>query len=140
MIATPRNASQLTLAAGRRDEEAIWKDRRAHERRELVVRATLSKVDGSRGPGITENVSEGGCFVGTLMNAVEGEVVSVSFELPGSSVPIVARAEVMRVRSARPDRPELMPGVGLRFVELDAEDQAAIGAYIARRVPRFAPS
>lgn len=138
MIATTE--VQPTAMSRRRDEEAIWKDRRAHERRELVARATLAKVDGSRGPGITENVSEGGCFVGTLMPAIEGEVVSVSFELPGGAVPVVARAEVMRVRSARADRPEMMPGLGLRFIELDDEDQRAIGAYIARRVPRFAPS
>ena len=128
--------------AGRsfRDEEELWKDRRAHERRELVVRADVTFADGSRSPGITENVSQGGMFVGTLGTAEEGDVVSVTFRLPHGGAEVVARAQVVRVRTPREGRAELMPGLGLRFVAIDDFAAEAIGAYVERRTPRFSPT
>jgi len=122
------------------DEEEVWKDRRAHQRRELVVRADVTLRDGARSPGITENVSQGGMFVGTLGKATEGDIVIVTFRLPGRADEIVARAEVVRVRQPRAERVEMMPGLGLRFVVIDDEAFEAIGAYVERRSPRFAPA
>jgi|GEM_PF-2616252 len=123
-----------------RDEEEIWKDRRAHERRELVVRADITFADGSRAPGITENVSQGGMFVGTLGAATEGDIVTVTFTLPRRGAEVVARAEVVRVRRPRGPQAEIMPGLGLRFVAIDDYASEAIGAYVERRTPRFSPS
>jgi len=122
------------------DEEDVWKDRRAHERRELVARASVTVPSGATSPGITENVSQGGLFVGTLARAEEGDVVAISFRLPGRREEIRARAQVVRVRASRPDRPEMMPGLGLRFLVLDDVDYEAIGTYVERRLPRFSPS
>lgn len=122
------------------DEEAVWKDRRAHERRELVARASVTTSGGVPSPGITENLSQGGLFVGTMAIAAVGDLVTLSFRLPGRREEIHARAEVMRVRALRPDRPEMMPGLGLRFVDLADDDFDAIGNYVEQRLPRFSPS
>ena len=79
-------------------------------------------------------------FVVSPIRFPGGDIVELAFRLPGGREEYLARAEVVRVRSPRPDRPEMMPGLGLRFVAVDDVAFDAIGDYVEQRMPRFSPA
>lgn len=131
----PRRGRNGTKPSSR-DVELFWQERRAHKRRILVARVELD-LDGQAAIGVTENISQGGAFVATFRSLPEGSHVRLTFELPGPSpTTIVATAKVMRVRgAAAPTKggpaPEVVPGMGLKFVDLSSAAFDAIGAYVA---------
>jgi len=106
-----------------------WEDRRATPRRLVVTRVELR--DGDRAAvGITEDISEGGLFVASFDVRPVGTVLEVALTLPGHEDPIVARAEVVRVRDNRAAVAERIPGMGMRFVDLDDAARASIRAWV----------
>ncbi len=87
--------------------------------------------------GFSCNLSGGGLFVATHSVSPVGTLLEISFLLPGSDAPIVAQVEVRWVReqNAESDSP---PGMGLRFLTVDADSSARIQDFIKRtREPLF---
>jgi uncharacterized protein (TIGR02266 family) len=83
-------------------------------------------AEGAELVGTTENVSEGGMFVAVeelALEAAQGAEIEVLLDVPGRDEPVRARGEVRWVRSAGEEQPA---GVGIRFVELEGDDAAAI--------------
>jgi len=86
--------------------------------------------------GFSEDISEGGLFIATYDFLELGTRLVVNFTLPDGHV-VSARSEVRWVREHNPRVPEMMPGMGVRFLDLSAEDRAAVQGFLRRRAPLF---
>jgi uncharacterized protein (TIGR02266 family) len=121
---------EVVLLTRRRDQ-----DRRGTIRFPLQVEVTYASEHNFY-TGLTSNLSSGGLFVSTHQPAALGDVVEVTFTLPGLA-PCTARCEVRWVRVFDPDNLDAPPGLGLRFLELDAHVWSSIGLFIRHREPLF---
>jgi len=101
--------------------------RRAHDRAPVELDVIVQGEDTVM-RGHTENLSEGGVFVALNDDgapAIErGTPVELTLELPGRAEPAIVLGEVRWVRDAAGE--EGPAGLGIRFIELDDEDAAAI--------------
>ncbi len=87
--------------------------------------------------GFSCNLSGGGLFVATHNVSPVGTLLEISFLLPGSDAPIVAQVEVRWVREQNTES-DSPPGMGLRFLTVDADSSARIQDFIKRtREPLF---
>jgi len=86
--------------------------------------------------GFSENISEGGIFVATWQQHRLGDLVDVTFTLPGDDRSLRVHAEVRWVRAADPHQ-DSPPGYGLQFVDLDDETRVYIERFIRKRAPLF---
>ncbi len=86
--------------------------------------------------GFVENLSVSGVFIATHSLRRIGEQVEFSLRLGEREDTIAGVAEVRWIReySETSDSP---PGMGLRFVELDANSQAHLETFIRSREPLF---
>lgn len=125
------------------------KERRRYERLDLVLDvdpkgAHAFVKDFFSGKVVSENLSEGGIFVcvaGTSINPEEmmGKTVEFAFNLPDGKGPIEAVGRINWWREYQEetrDRPELMPGLGMEFIELDRKDRVRIQVYVRKNGTR----
>ena len=88
--------------------------------------------------GFSENISEGGIFVATYDIKPTGEVIELEFKLPGEEEPIRVKGEVRWVREYNPANPDMIPGMGIQFIELSEEAGKKIEKFIReQREPYF---
>ena len=87
--------------------------------------------------GFMENLSSGGLFVATHAPAEIDDVLEIAFSVPGLGRATVAMCQVQWVRDYSPDLPDMIPGMGLRFIELTSEARAAVELFIRHREPIF---
>lgn len=87
--------------------------------------------------GFTENLSSGGLFVATHALMALGEVLEVAFTVPGLKRTCRAVAQVQWVRELNPNTPDVVPGMGVRFLELEPAARAAVKLFIQHREPIF---
>jgi hypothetical protein len=117
----------------------VRRDTRKHARGSLAVPVTVSDAASKARVGIrfdSADVSGGGAFLRSDMLFEVGELLVLQFSLPDGRV-IRARGRVVRAsRGAQDgyanvsdgkDRPS---GMGIEFVDLPAEDRAAIDALL----------
>ena len=77
------------------------------------------------------NVSTGGVFIETAQRFAAEEPLQTTFVLPDREQPVTCSSRVAWVNAAeRPTTPSLPPGIGLQFLDLSAEDRAAILAFV----------
>jgi uncharacterized protein (TIGR02266 family) len=107
-------------------------DRRANRRIELEVEIGLES-DHNFYTGLTRDISSGGIFVATGVTYEVGDKVTINFTLPGRTVPITVDAQVRWVRDPRTIRTDGPEGMGLRFLNLTPEAQAAIAEFLDQR-------
>jgi uncharacterized protein (TIGR02266 family) len=81
-----------------------------------------------------ENISLGGIFIATFRVEPVGQLLNVTFTVPGLSKPCTVPCEV-RWHRLRGEVPGAEPGMGLRFLYLDPAARAAIEAFITHREP-----
>ncbi|MBN1772714.1 MAG: TIGR02266 family protein [Deltaproteobacteria bacterium] len=86
--------------------------------------------------GFSEDISEGGLFVATYDFLPLGSRLAVNFTLPDGHV-VRAESEVRWVREHNPRTPEMMPGMGVQFLDLTGEDRSAVERFLRRRAPLF---
>ena len=60
----------------------------------------------------------------------------MTFTLPTGRT-ITAKGIVRWVREYNTDSPEIVPGMGIRFLQIHPEDIKAIAAYLKQRAPIF---
>jgi uncharacterized protein (TIGR02266 family) len=87
--------------------------------------------------GFIQNIGEGGLFVATHMPGRIGEVLEVSFSVPGLQRVCTAICRVRWIREYNPSSPDSVPGMGLQFAQLDSDVRAAIDLFIGHREPIF---
>lgn len=88
--------------------------------------------------GFSENISEGGLFIATYDYKPMGEVFWLEFQLPELSHKVRTRCEVCWVREYNPALPEMIPGMGVRFLDLENMDQGFVQRFCDQlREPMF---
>ena len=86
--------------------------------------------------GFVENLSAGGVFVATHKPAQVGEVLELELTLADLGSPIRAKGEVRWVREFS-DNSDAPPGLGIRFLDLEAAADQAIHEFLSNREPIF---
>lgn len=86
--------------------------------------------------GFSENISSGGLFIATHEIRPVGQRVTVRFRLPGVRDSLVAQCEVCWVRRYNPHS-DGAPGMGLRFVDVDARTLSLVERFVCERDPIF---
>jgi uncharacterized protein (TIGR02266 family) len=132
----PRAEERPLPLITRRAEPAIPPpegERRGDERRAVEVELGFQS-DTNFYTGLTMDISSGGLFVATYDIPPVGTAVNVNFSLPGG--PIMSLNGVVRwVREINPVLPDMTPGIGVSFDDLDPADEAALNQYLARTSP-----
>lgn len=88
----------------------------------------------------TKNVSPSGLFLRSERPLALTGRFEVSFALPdtaGGTAPIAGTCEVVRQVGAKDDR-DLIPGLGVRFVEMGRAERAALKSFVSARGSRVA--
>ncbi len=85
----------------------------------------------------TENISAGGLFIATHDTRPLGEIIEMSFTIPDRKDPITVQGEVRWLREYREDNTDMVPGMGVRFINLTDSDEKDIVKFIASREPEF---
>ena len=88
--------------------------------------------------GFSTNISEGGLFVATVNVLPAGTPVDVTFTLPAGAR-LTVKGEVRWTREVNDRTPEVFPGVGVRFTEVDAAAVSQIKNFVQQREPLFFP-
>ncbi len=109
--------------------------RRVNPRCDVELEVNLD-TDSNFYLGLTENISEGGLFVATHRYKPLGTLVTLSFKVPNRPDPITVKGEVRWLRPANGHN-EVHPGMGIQFVDIGPEEQAAIRSFIRKREPMF---
>lgn len=86
--------------------------------------------------GFSANISDGGVFVATVNLLPLGTQVDVGFTLP-TGERVECKSVVRWVRDVDDKQPEIFPGMGLQFVDLDQRSAKAIETFIQQREPMF---
>ncbi|MEE2663203.1 MAG: TIGR02266 family protein [Myxococcota bacterium] len=101
-------------------------DRRRFERAEVVVQIEYSTVDDLFSE-FTRDINEGGLFIETEDPLALGTTVDLQFLLPGSSDPIKAAAEIVRLSDGSGGEPV---GMAVEFDSLPADARKRINELI----------
>jgi uncharacterized protein (TIGR02266 family) len=88
--------------------------------------------------GFSTNISEGGLFVATVNVLPAGTPVDVTFSLPAGTR-LSVKGEVRWTREVNDRTPEVFPGVGVRFTEVDPAVVSQIKTFVQQREPLFFP-
>ena len=107
---------------------------RAAERFDLEVKVDLES-DHNFYTGLTQNISSGGLFIATHHLRRIGDRITLKFTLPGSAKVLEVETEVRWIRenTALLQAGESGTGMGVRFINLSVETQAAINAFVTSR-------
>jgi len=89
--------------------------------------------------GFTGNISEGGLFIATEAPMDIGSIVSLRFTLPGSSIEIDVNGEVRWIKDQAAAGSGSLPGMGIRFIDLDPKNRKLIEEFVKKREPEFYP-
>lgn len=140
LVDEPDLGTASTLRASRPEELTLAKttvrqrsDARACERHPLRVHVDYTSAHNFY-TGSSENISRGGIFVATNTPAAVGELLNVSLTVPGLDLPCTVACEVRWVRGPS-EEPGSEPGMGLRFLKIDAQTEAAIDTFMSHREP-----
>lgn len=111
--------------------------RRENSRVRMQAQVDLSS-DSNFFTGFSTNLSEGGLFIATVERIALGTPVEVVFSVPGGA-PLKVRGLVRWSREINDKAPEIFPGVGVQFLELDPQVAQSIKGFVAQREPLFFP-
>lgn len=111
--------------------------RRASPRASLSAEVDLSS-DTNFFSGFSTDIAAGGLFIATLTVLEIGSTVTVKFTLPDRTE-ISATGEVRWARVLDERAPQVLPGMGIQFLDLSPKAKASIENFIAQREPMFFP-
>jgi uncharacterized protein (TIGR02266 family) len=110
---------------------------REHPRVRLQANISLGS-DSNFFTGFSTDIHSGGVFVATVETVPRGTKVDLDVTLPGGR-PLKTRGVVRWLREPNDHTPDLMPGVGVQFQELQPEMASLINDFVRRREPLFYP-
>jgi uncharacterized protein (TIGR02266 family) len=116
------------VVAERRGKERRQSDRRSTMRAPLDLWVEEEKGGNELYFRRTGNVSTGGIYFEQSIPHALGTVVKLRFSLPGSEAVIEATGEIVNTPTEKDGL-----GMGLRFLELGAEDRASLEAFTKQR-------
>ena len=88
--------------------------------------------------GFSTNLSDGGVFIATVKVVPIGTPMDLYFRLP-SGDGVEATGVVRWVREVDDRQPDVLPGLGVQFLNLTDEARAAINLFVKSREPMFYP-
>ncbi len=88
--------------------------------------------------GFSTNISEGGLFIATVQTVEIGTEVDLGFSLADGEK-LNVQGVVRWVREVNDLTPDIFPGVGIQFVNLDPATAGAIQQFVSSREPMFFP-
>jgi len=121
-------------------QEATFTENRHSENRRVFPRFAV-ELDVSLSSehnfyaGFAENLSSAGLFIATHVAKQIGEKLDISVNLPDGH-PIQCTGEVRWIREYS-ERSNVPPGLGIRFLDLQPADAAAIEGFLKDREPLF---
>jgi uncharacterized protein (TIGR02266 family) len=134
-------AQQVAEAAKRLDEPVPIGRVRTVKREQPRVRMQV-KIDFASEnnfySGFSMDISNGGVFIATVKLVPIGTPMDLYFRLP-TGEGIEAHGVVRWVREIDDSRPEMMPGLGVQFVNLSDPAREAVTAFVRDREPMFYP-
>ncbi|RMF43070.1 MAG: TIGR02266 family protein [Deltaproteobacteria bacterium] len=115
------------------DDKPIQADKRCNLRAPILVRKVRVEENRRVFFGYAKNLSRGGLFLATVNPLEPGSRVTVELTLPPFGTrTLTCDCEVVWKRPYQARSPH-EPGMGLRFVDLDDEDAAAIDAWVRQQ-------
>ena len=109
-----------------------YADLRAHERVPLEIAVSMESEHNFYA-GITDNISEGGLFVATVVPPPCGSTVDLMLSLPGYDQPFRLRGIVRWIREPQASCDGMPPGCGIQWVQMSREALMAIHDFVQRR-------
>jgi len=134
--ATARASAASTSASLNRPSSA-GQAARDYTRVQLKTNINLGS-DSNFFTGFSTDISEGGIFVATVETVPQGTKVDLDFTLPGGR-PLKASGVVRWLREQNDHTPDLMPGMGVQFQDLQPEIASLISDFVRKREPLFFP-
>lgn len=122
---------QVTFVDHGASAEPSGAERRIFARYAASFRVTFSSAHNFYA-GISENISEGGVFIATFEAFAIGTPLALTMTLPNDHE-VRLNGVVRWCREYNPSTPNIQPGVGVQFTELDGETRAAIDEFVAHR-------
>jgi len=119
----------------RPQETAPASQRRKHARYKVELDVSLGS-DHNFYVGFVENLSSGGVFIATHMLKTVGEVFELTVHLPNSTEAVRGVGEVRWIREYS-ERSNVPPGMGIRFISLEAGAEKLITDFLSHREPMF---
>ena len=97
----------------------------------------IIRLSGEMAEGImhlpSSDVSVGGVFIESDLIFEIGEIVDMEFCLPGEKEPIKVKGQVVRANKERVEKGDpIMPGMGVRFIDLSSEGKERIRQYLSQ--------
>lgn len=86
--------------------------------------------------GFSANISDGGLFIATVNLLALGTHIDLAFSLP-TGERVECKGVVRWVREVDDRAPEIFPGMGVQFVDLEPRAARAIEGFIQQREPMF---
>lgn len=124
------NSGLLNQSEASRDHP----NRRAHPRFTFRIDVTLERRSTFYG-GFSENISLGGLFVATYDLMGIGDQLKLEFTIPFTDTPLLVDGDVRWLRKRNATLPDLVPGMGLQFVDLSPEASIALERFIKVKAP-----
>ncbi len=125
-----------TVSTATDASEIDYSNRREFERVTYRVDVTVES-ESTFYNGFTENISTGGLFVATYDVRPLGQKVSLEFTIPGHRHRITIEGEICWLREYNETTPDMIPGMGVRFLNLEEPQMQAIERFIEHREPLF---
>lgn len=110
-------------------------ERREHRRVDMQVEVTFES-ETNFFQGFSEDISDGGLFIATYQLKPVGTEVEIEFQLPDGHV-VSTTGTVRWHRDPRDLDPDVTPGMGLSFEDLNDKDRAEVREFIDCRAPLF---
>ena len=82
-------------------------------------------------PATVHNLSAGGVYLTTRLNAAVGRRLAFSFHETGVPIPLVA--SILRVERELSERDPALAGYGCRFTDMAAREESLLRGYIFQR-------
>ena len=115
---------------------AGWAERRAAPRHDVATEVSFESETNFY-VGFTADVSAGGLFVVTWSTRPIGSHIRLTFTLPDGDREVAVDGVVRWVREHNARDPDLWPGMGIQFENLDPEVKDEIERFLAQREPLF---
>ncbi len=116
--------------------DAGWAEKRDFRRADVTTEVSFESETNFY-VGFTADISAGGLFVVTWNTAKIGTSINLKFSLPDSDEEVVIEGVVRWVREHNPNDPDLWPGMGIQFENLNSDTRDVLQMFIEQREPLF---
>lgn len=119
-----------------KEKAAAAANQRREDRHETFVNVVAVAGEQVDRTAFSGNISQEGMYVATPNILEVGTTVTLGFSVPGGHSPVEVDAEVAWTNESLDEETGLVPGFGVKFVDLDEEARSQIASYVKYRDER----